>query len=114
MRLEQTLPHNRAALHTIGDDFEIVLINASGDLTALNLVPSQVGACDLRLIDVPCGRFNKACALNIGAFRSRCDRIIMVDADILISLGMLREGLALLGNGAFVTPDKPWKRCRHI
>lgn len=104
--LSVTLPRNLVALQACGDDVEVVVVNAGGNLNTLTALFIEIGSCRLRLIDLPGEPFNKAQALNVGAFCSRGERIFMLDADILLSAEMIRVTQYLLTEGTFVTVQK--------
>lgn len=101
--LALTLPHNRLVLNNIRKDAEIIIVNGGGNLFALTALLAEIGAPNLRVIDLPGETFNKARALNLGAFCCRGDIIFMIDADIIISSAMLDKSLALLDPKNFVT-----------
>src|SRR5262245_40999984 len=81
--LGTTMRRNMEAFDALAS--EVLVVNCGGDPQALESLVDGPAPRGLRLIGVSSERFNKCLALNVGAFLSRASRLLLLDADILVS-----------------------------
>lgn len=81
---------------------EILLVNCGGRPEGLrSLLPPM--RSPVTIINVAADRFNKCRALNVGAAEARFDSLFLLDADMLLEQGVLRDATKSLTEKTFVT-----------
>lgn len=98
--LEETLAANAARF--AAHDVEVVIVQCAGDGDWLR---AALGRVDLAVtwVDVPAEEFNKALALNLGAYAARGQALLFLDCDVMLRDDFLTEALEKVEAGDFVT-----------
>lgn len=84
---------------------EVLLVNAGGSLAELHNLHRQHGWERVQILDAKLPAFNKSFALNIGVYCSSAPVILALDADVLITAGLLESALAQVEEHTFVTVE---------
>jgi hypothetical protein len=79
--LEYALSQNRHWF--LQTEAEVLIINCAGDHQVAARIASSARLPRLKLVRVPCPRFNKALSLNLGIQLSKSEIIFTMDADIV-------------------------------
>jgi hypothetical protein len=99
--LETTMRRNMEAFESLAS--EVLVINCGGDPAALESIVNASAPSGLRVVDIQSERFNKCLAQNVGAFVSRASRLLLLDADVVISAAVLAGMVERADEQSFVT-----------
>jgi glycosyltransferase involved in cell wall biosynthesis len=99
--LARTLRQNREAFDALRA--EVLVINSGGDFESLESLVRDSEVTRLRLIDLAQDTFNKCLAQNIGAAVSRGRRLMLLDADIMVTPTLLTGMVERTDDTTFVT-----------
>ncbi|MBV9084230.1 MAG: glycosyltransferase family 2 protein, partial [Acidobacteriaceae bacterium] len=93
--IELTLPHTIERFRE--QDCEIIIVNCGGDDVALASILERlhVVGSNVSTLYVPSTEFNKSLALNLGAFVSRAEILLTLDADIILLSDIIAAALFL-------------------
>ncbi|HEV2800036.1 MAG TPA: glycosyltransferase family 2 protein [Pyrinomonadaceae bacterium] len=89
--LELTLASNRAEFESTGA--EVLVVNCGGDGRLLAVAVENSGCRNVRRAFIPAPKFNKCLAQNLGAHLSRGRVVFLLDSDIILDKGFLKEAL---------------------
>jgi predicted glycosyltransferase involved in capsule biosynthesis len=90
--IAQALPKNAEWLASSGA--EVILVSSAGDVTRLRELIKPCGYPGIRLLHLEgVKHFNKPECLNVGAFFSRTDWVLTLDADIILLDDFLESGM---------------------
>ena len=102
--IQTTLQANQSIFNA--HDVEVIVVNCGGDNEQILKASAGTKIKQLQCLELGSGQFNKALALNIGAFAARSKRLFFLDTDILLKEDFLSSALAMLDEGCFVTVDR--------
>lgn len=95
--IQDTIAKNKAIFEDC--DCEVIIVNAGGDLRMLK----GIEASHIRVVDARTRNFNRSRAVNIGAHIALSDFLFLLDADMLLNEGYLKNALTVLtGKSAVV------------
>jgi predicted glycosyltransferase involved in capsule biosynthesis len=95
--IAQALPKNAEWLASSGA--EVILMSSAGDVSRLRELIKPCGYPGVRLLHVEgVQHFNKPECLNLGAFFSRADWLLTLDADIILVNDFLENGLQVIAD----------------
>lgn len=102
--LARTLEGNRAPFEAARA--EVLVVGCGGTPGRLEALLEGLVFPGLRWIRLPEAEFDKALALNLGAFRARGDRLFFLDADVILEPGFFDVALDRIAESRFVTLDR--------
>jgi len=101
--IARSLPKNAEWLRTA--QAEVIIVSSAGDVSRLQEMIRACNCPSLRLLHVEgVQHFNKPECLNIGAFFSRGDWLLTLDADIVLDADFLKDAINMIeGHDRFAT-----------
>lgn len=97
----------RANCRAFGEqDSEVIVVNCGGDGGQLDKACAGLDIGGLRRVEVKGDTFNKSLALNLGAYAARAERLVLLDADVMLHDVFITSALAALDETCFVTADR--------
>ena len=98
--LARTLAANAARVG--GREVEFVVVDCGGDEGRCHAALRRAGV-PVTLVEVPTEVFNKSLALNLGVHVARFDKLLLLDADVILDAEGLEPALASVSLETFVT-----------
>lgn len=102
--LARSLEGNRAEFEAARA--EILVVDCGGESGGLEELLEEVSLPAVRRIRLPGATFNKALALNVGAYRARGRRLFFLDADVILEPGFFEAASSQVTENRFVTLDR--------
>jgi glycosyltransferase involved in cell wall biosynthesis len=102
--LAVTLAANRAEFESVGA--EVLVVNCAGDGEMLAAAIARSGCRDVRHAFIPAPKFNKCLTQNVGVSLSRGRVIFLLDTDIILAPGFLKDALAHVSAESCATVER--------
>jgi glycosyltransferase involved in cell wall biosynthesis len=99
-------------------NFEVIVVNCGGDAQSLEEILHKIDV-PISVIEVEETSFNRSLALNVGAYYSHAEVLLLLDCDILLHRTSLLDSLSRMESGRVVTIARvretlaePWEGAR--
>lgn len=102
--IEVALALNRPEFEAVGA--EVMVVNCGGDGAMLASAIKRSGYQGVRRIDIPVFKFNKCLAINLGVHLCRRKLLFLLDTDIILGEGFLKEALPLISAINYTTVER--------
>ena len=102
--IETLLAHNGPEFQSV--DAEVIVVNCSGDSEMLAAAIRHSGYPGVRQIDIASPKFNKCVAINLGVHLCHGETICMIDTDMLLDPGFLKQAVSLVSASNYVTVER--------